>query len=330
MLAAIAALPLTAAAQAVWRLSNWVPPTHQVSTDILAAWGKAVGEATQGRVSVQIIPALGPPPAHFDLVKNGVADVALIGPTYTPGRFTLLRVAEMPFLSETSTASSIALATAQEKLFAPANEFDGVKLAGIWTHGPAHIFTVGKPVTALGDFRGLKIRTAGGLSDEVARLAGATPFFAPANQVYDVLSKGVADGVLFPAESVPGFRIESIVKQATLVPGGIYQLPHALIVNKAKWDALSPADRAAVDRLNGMALTRMASAVWDRINDEGIATMRKVGVQFRTADAAMLADMRGRYAGLLEAWYADAAKKNVDGPAAWKLISETVRASGKS
>lgn len=200
-----------------------------------------------------------------------------------------------------------------------------MKLAGIWTHGPAHIFSIKAPINSVADLKGLKIRTAGGIADDVMKLAGAAPFFAPANTTYDVLSKGVADGILFPAESVPSFRLETIVKYGTLVKGGIYQLVHALIVNQAKWDALSPADKTAVDRVSGEALTVLASTVWDRLNAAGIDTMKKAGIQLHDASPEMMKDLHARYAGLLDAWYADAAKKGVDGKAAWSYIQDTIR-----
>jgi TRAP-type C4-dicarboxylate transport system substrate-binding protein len=323
--AILALVSADASAQTVWRLSNWIPPTHPVAVQILEAWGQSVDAATQGRVKVQLLPALGAPQAHFDLVRNGVADVALIGPSYTPARFALVRVAELPFMSNTSRASSLALARAQAKFFDKADEFKGVKLAAIWTHGPAHIFTLHKPIVSVADLNGLKIRTAGGISDQVAKLAGAVPFFAPVGQTYDVLSKGVADGILFPAESVPGFRLETIVRHATHIDGGIYQLAHALIINSEKWNALSSADRAAIDRLNGEALTQLASGVWDRLNTEGIATMKKAGISFHEASPAMITDLRQRYAGLLEEWYRESAAKGVDGPAVWQFVQATVQ-----
>lgn len=314
-----------ASAESIWRFSNWVPPTHPITLNIFQVWAKQVEAATEGRIKVQFVSALGAPQAHFDLVRNGVADVALIGPSYTPARFSLVRAAELPFLSDSSKASSLALSRTQEKFFAKANEFQDVKLAGIWTHGPAHIFSIKAPINSVADLKGLKIRTAGGIADDVMKLAGAAPFFAPANTTYDVLSKGVADGILFPAESVPSFRLETIVKYGTLVKGGIYQLVHALIVNQAKWDALSPADKTAVDRVSGEALTVLASTVWDRLNAAGIDTMKKAGIQLHDASPEMMKDLHARYAGLLDAWYADAAKKGVDGKAAWSYIQDTIR-----
>src|SRR5688572_14535856 len=83
-------------AQTTWRFSNWVPPTHPLSTEVFFKWGKMVEEATQGRVKVQFIPALGAPPSHFDLVKDGVADVAMSVNSYTADRFVLSDGVELP------------------------------------------------------------------------------------------------------------------------------------------------------------------------------------------------------------------------------------------
>lgn len=323
--AAVSFVANGAQAETVWRLSNWVPPTHAVVTDIFQVWAKKVEAATQGRVKVQLIPALGAPPAHFDLVANGVADVALIGPSYTPTRFPLVRIAEQPFISNTSLASSMAIARVQERYFAKANEFAGVKLAGIWTHGPAHLFTISKPLLKIAEFEGVKIRTAGGISDKVVKLAGATPFFAPVNQTYDVLSKGVADGIVFPAEGILSFRLDGIVKYGTLIEGGIYQLTHALIVNPKKYDGLSDTDRAALDKINGEALTRMSAAVWDRINGTGVDRMKAKGIKINQASPELMAALHKRYDELREEWLKDAAKKGVDGKAAWELVRATVK-----
>jgi TRAP-type C4-dicarboxylate transport system substrate-binding protein len=328
ILAATAATALLAAgaasAQTVWRFSNWIPPTHPVNIRIQEAFGKDIERVTEGRVKVQVIPALGPPTAHFDLVRNGVADMALVVPAYTPQRFQLTRVAEFPFISTSSAASSLAAYRAHAQHFAKVNEFAGVKLASVWTHGPAHLFTVSKPITSMADLKGMKIRTAGGTSDEAVQLAGATTFFAPASATYDVLSKGVADGIAFPHESVPGFRLETILRHALVFPTGLYQTTHSITINQAKFDALSAKDKAAVEALLGEPLTVKAAAVWDDLNNAGVETMKKAGITFKDAPESMVNELRGRYAGMLEEWYGMAAKKNVDGPAAYALVRKTV------
>ena len=44
---------------------------------------------------------LGAPPAQAELVKKGVADVALVVPTYTPGLFPMSSVVEIPAMAPT-------------------------------------------------------------------------------------------------------------------------------------------------------------------------------------------------------------------------------------
>jgi TRAP-type C4-dicarboxylate transport system substrate-binding protein len=78
MLTAVAALGLATAASAetTLRVSNWLPPSHPIVKDILAPWGEQVAKATDGRVKVEIMAApIGKPPAQFDLIRSGAADV---------------------------------------------------------------------------------------------------------------------------------------------------------------------------------------------------------------------------------------------------------------
>ena len=309
------------AQQAVWRFSLWIPPTHTLKVDLFENyWAKGIEAATQGRVKVEFIPALGAPQAHFDLVKNGVADATIFIPSYVPARFKLTEMMELPFTSDNSIAPSVAGFRVYEKHFKQAGEFNGVKLAGLWVHGPAHIYGIKSAVAKADDFRGLKVRVNGGMSADVVKMMGGIPFFSPANQVYDVLSKGIADALLFPAESVPSFRVDNIIRFATMVPGGIYHSTQTIIVNQAKWDALSAADKAAADKFQNEALVTMAGKTWDKIDAEGNEIMKKGGVKFSTADAAFMADMRSRFASITEDWYTEAAKRKVDGKAALKMF----------
>ena len=137
-LSALMAIPDPASAQTVIRFSNWVPPTHPVSTDVIGKWAENVKEATDGRVEIEVISPLGNPPSHIDLVQNGVADAGFIVHGYTPDRFKLTEGAELPFLSNDSRSASIAYWKTYEKFFADAGEYDGVELMGLWVHGPAH------------------------------------------------------------------------------------------------------------------------------------------------------------------------------------------------
>jgi TRAP-type C4-dicarboxylate transport system substrate-binding protein len=307
------------------RFSVWIPMTHPVHTDIYVPWAKEVEQATEGRVKIEFVSALGAPPAHFDLVKNGVADVAMPVHDYTPNRFTLTKLFELPFISDNSIAPSLAAWHTQQKFFAKANEHAGVHLLSLWTHGPADIYMATNPVTKLADIKNKKIRVAGGMSDIVAKELGATPFFAPASGAYDALSKGVADGILFPAESVPSFKLDKIIRYGTMVPGGLYESSHYMIMNEAKYKSLSKKDQAAIDKVSGEALAKLAGTVWDKINTRGTEIMKASGVQIVTADAAFMADLHKLLDPIEGEWIKEAAKKGVDGKAALAYFKSEIK-----
>lgn len=330
LLTLFAALSTGAAqAQTVWRFSNWLPPTHPVSEHVIKVWAKQVEDATQGRVKVDVISPLGAPPAHLDLVKNGVADVACITTAYTAGRFTLLRGLELPFMSNQNSAMSIAAQRTYDRFFRKANEFEGLKFGGLAVVGPYQIYTTKKAIATIDDFKGQKIREAGGLTKDVVETLGATPFFAPAPQTYEVLSKGVGDGVLFPPESIPGFKVTSVVRHGVHVPGGFNQAAFALIINEAKWKALPPNDQAAIEKLLGEHYARLWGELWDRTNAEAIDQMTKAGIQLRDASPQLLGEVRRRFAPFEANWLADAAKKGVDGKAALDFYRAEIRSLEK-
>jgi TRAP-type C4-dicarboxylate transport system substrate-binding protein len=314
-----------ASAQTVWRFSNWVPPTHPLSTGVFFEWGKKVEAATKGRVKIQFVSALGNPPSHFDLVKDGVADVAMSVNSYTANRFVLSEGVELPFLAPNAMASCIAYWRTYEKFFKQADEYKGVHLLGIWTHGPGYIFTRDKKVSTIADMNGLKMRVPGGIVNDIAKKLGTVPVFAPASQAYDVLSKGVADGIFFPTESIYNFKIGPVIKQGLEVPNGLYRVAHYMVVNQAKWDALSAEDKKAIDSVSGEAMARLAGAMWDKADADGKQALMKAGTEFRVADAAFMKGLHEKLDVVRKDWVAKAKAKGVDGEAALAYYLEQVK-----
>src|SRR5205823_14834935 len=98
------------------------------------------------------------------------------------------------------------------KHFHKVGEYKGVKLLGVFTHGPGQMFTK-RPVKSIADVQGLKIRTGGGIAEQVAKALGASAFVKPAPESYELLSSGVADGVFFPLESIISFKLDTVLEQ---------------------------------------------------------------------------------------------------------------------
>lgn len=318
-----------ASAATVWRFSRWVPPTHPLNKEVFEVWAKKVEEATHGDVKIQFVSALGNPPSHFDLVKDGVADVGMSTNSYTANRFVLSQGLELPFLAPNAMSACIAYWKTYEKYFKKADEYKGVHLLGIWLHGPGHIFTREKKISTLKDLDHLKMRVPGGVVNEIAKRLDTVPVFAPASQAYNVLSKGVADGIFFPTESIYNFKLGPVIKQGLEVPGGLYRLAMYIVVNQAKWDALPEKDRKAIDSVSGMVIAKLAGAMWDKADAGGKAGLLKLGTKFHVADAAMIKSLHAKLDPMTAEWIAKAKKKGVDGKAALNYFEEQVKAASK-
>src|SRR3954471_6800550 len=220
-IAAIAGLAfaLPARAQAPLTYSSWVPPTHHL-TVWQANWAAQVEKATGGRVKFQSFPKTpAAPPGTFDAVREGLVDLSYVTASYTPARHLLPLMAELPGMADTAEVNSVAYSRIHWKDFHKVGEYKGVKLLAVWTHGPGQMFTK-KPVGGINDVRSLKIRTGGGIAEAVANAIGASAFVKPAPESYELLNAGVADGVFFPFESIVSFKLESVIGQATVFPGG--------------------------------------------------------------------------------------------------------------
>jgi TRAP-type C4-dicarboxylate transport system substrate-binding protein len=314
-LAALASFaPSAAQAQTPLTFSTWVPPQHHISV-WQANWAAEVEKATGGRVKYQALPkAPSAPPGTFDAVRDGLVDMSYVTASYTPARHILPMMAELPGAGDTSVANSIAYSRMHWKHFHKVGEYNGVKLLGVFTHGPGQMFTK-KPLKTLADFKGLKIRSGGGASELVVTALGGTPFFKPAGESYELLKSGVADGIFFPVESIVSFKLETVLAQATLFPGGIYSSSFGFFMNQDKWNKLSKQDQAILDKFSGEYVARSAGRSWDTADDKGMEAMKKSEIKIVKADPALIKEVRTLSAPIEEDWIKKASAKGVNAKA---------------
>jgi TRAP-type C4-dicarboxylate transport system substrate-binding protein len=310
----------TASAQTVLTMSSWVGPNHPLTRDVLGGWAAAVEKATNGRVKLQML-AKHPvaPQGTFDGVRDGVMDVSYVTASYTPARHPLPLLAELPGSGNTAEINSVAFSRIHWKHLHRAGEYKGVKLLGVFTHGPGQMFLVKKPVNAIADIAGMKIRSGGGISEASAKALGASPLVKPAPESYEILASGVADGTFFPAESIRSFNLDKVVKHATIFPGGFYSSAFGFFMNEEKWNKLSKQDQDAINSVSGEALARLAGQAWDAADKGGMEALRAAGVNIQQASPAFIAEVRSRTEPLANNWIQAANAKGLDGA---KVLAE--------
>jgi TRAP-type C4-dicarboxylate transport system substrate-binding protein len=305
--ATLAALP--AQAQTTLTFSSWVPPTHHL-TVWQQNWAKEVEKATSGRVKFQELPkAPAAPPGTFDAVRDGLVDLSYVTASYTPARHILPLLAELPGAGDTAEVNSVAFSRIHWKHFQKYGEYKGVKLLAVWTHGPGQMFTK-KQVNTLDDFKNLKIRTGGGISAEVISALGGSPFFKPAPESYELLNSGVADGVFFPLESIVSFKLDKVIGQGTIFPGGLYSSAFGFFMNEAKWGKIGKQDQAIIEKYAGEFAARSNGQSWDKADQIGLNALKAAGARVVTAPAGMQEEARKRSQPIIDDWIKKAQDKH--------------------
>jgi len=177
--AAVIALAAAAQAQAqevVLKVHHIWPTVAMGHQRVVVPWCEAIAKDSNNRMRCQILPAMtggGTPAQLVDRVKDGVDDMVLTLPGYTPGRFPIMEALELPFMTNTAESASAAAWDYYSKY--ATKEFTGTKILATRVHDEGFVSTSNKPIRTMEDFRGLKIRAASRQSTKSARQTGCHP-----------------------------------------------------------------------------------------------------------------------------------------------------------
>jgi TRAP-type C4-dicarboxylate transport system substrate-binding protein len=91
------------------KMSSWVPPAHPLNPSLIA-WAADIEKESGGSIKATLFPSeqLGKAFDHYDMARDGIADVAYVNPGYQPGRFPIIAAGELPFLIANAKGGSAA------------------------------------------------------------------------------------------------------------------------------------------------------------------------------------------------------------------------------
>jgi len=168
------------------------------------------------------------------------------------------------------------LANAYYKKFRP-KEFDDVHVLFLHGAAPGFVFAK-KAVKSMAEVKGLRIK-ANAENADIVRNLGASPVTMPVTETYDGLSRGLVDGCLFPLEALQGFKIGEVVKTVIEDYGMSYMTSQYAVMNKAKWNAISPADQKLIDKINDEYAEKFGK-MWVQLDSNAVAYSKAKGVTF--------------------------------------------------
>ncbi len=303
------------------RISSMWPPQHPL-TKTYAQWGKDIEKATAGRVTFAVFASstLSPPMQVYDNTVKGVVDVGATLLAYSPGRLPLSEVLQQP-LGYRNGYQASKLGNAYYKKFKP-KEFDDVKVMFLHGAAPGFIFTK-NPVKSTADIKGLRIKANAENADIVKNL-GASPVTMPVTETYDSLSRGVIDGCLFPIEALQGFKIGEVVKTVIENYGMSYMTSMYMIMNKAKWNAISPADQNAIEKINDEYNEKIAK-MWVEMDNNAKTFAKGKGVTFLTVSKEEEAATAQKMKPILDEYVKVTKSKGLPGDEALKFCQDFLK-----
>src|SRR6202022_3485522 len=182
------------------KISHWVPASHPLQK-ALEDWGAAVEKESGGTIKYKVYPAqqLGKAFDHYDMARDGIADVTYVNPGYQPGRFPIAASGQLPFVFSDGKKGTLALNEWYQK-YAP-TEMKDTKLCFAFIHDPGSLHGK-KKILVPGDLNGIKVRPAQSTIGEMVKMFGGTNVQASAPESRDAIERGVADEITFPWGSI--------------------------------------------------------------------------------------------------------------------------------
>jgi TRAP-type C4-dicarboxylate transport system substrate-binding protein len=319
--AALADLLVTplAAEPIVLKLNSPAPPWSYVNKEVLGPWAEAVTAASDGTLQVQTFygGTLGNFGNTYDRVVDQVVDVGFILFAFASGKFKQQDVAALPFETETSIASSIALWSIYEKGIT-AKEFDAVKPLGLWTFPNAAIHSR-EPIRTLDDFKGKKLIASNAIAAKMIPALGATPISFRPDEAYTAIQRGTTDGVLMPFTGMETFKVHEVTKyHLDVALGGDAAM---LFIGRQRYDALPAKAKEAIDRNSYLPLTRKLG---EKTQEQWEKSRNLVRDQVSTLGPVELAEWKKRLAPVTAEW----AQSVPDGAKVLEAFRAAVAAQG--
>lgn len=224
------------------KLGTYFANSSLLWTIITEPWMKRVTELTDGQVQFDVYPAeqLGKAHDMLQLTRDGVMDIGVFPSVYFPDNMPFSNMfSGLPNLSETSGQGTLALRDTMEQnpmILETDYLKNGIRPMLVQVSPTYELWTTGKEIRVPGDLKGLKVRTPGGIANEVYEDMGVVPVAVPHPETYEALDKGVIDAVSYYSAAVMSSGTDEILKF------GIYphigSVIHGVNINEKVWQSL--------------------------------------------------------------------------------------------
>jgi tripartite ATP-independent transporter DctP family solute receptor len=285
-------------------------PAESPTARRMAEMAEAIERDTQGAFRLEVHPEsrLGPDPQMFADVQSGRLAFFVSGAGLS-GIAPSTALPLLPFAFKDSAAVFAALDGVLGGLIRDELRASGLHTLAFMQNGFHHITTSTRPIHAVADFAGLRIRSPGGaVTADFWQTVGAEAGMVPFGDMYAALKAKQFDGQTDPLGVVQALRLYEVQTYLSLT--GHWWSGFTLLAHRATWEAL-PGDirQIVADNATRCALAQRAEI--EAFNIAGESALAAAGMIVNRANTASL---RGRLGDFYARW-----KTKFD-PAAWRAF----------
>jgi tripartite ATP-independent transporter DctP family solute receptor len=294
VLAAALACALAAAAPAVhaqqkqvWKASD-VHPLGYPTVEAVMRMGKKLEAQTNGRISVQMYPAmqLGGEKEMIEQAQVGALQIVRISVGAMGPVVDELNVFNLPFIfrDEAHMRKVIDGPIGQELLDRVSNAPESKLIVLGWMDAGTRNVYANKPVTKPADLKGMKIRMMGNpIFVDTMNAMGGNGVAMGFNELYSALQTHVVDGAENNEPTVLAQNHYQVSKVYSLT--GHLIIPEIFVFSKKTWETLSREDQALLRKLSRECQLEQRQ-LWDEMTAQATGKLKAAGVQFVAADKA--------------------------------------------
>lgn len=231
------------------KFSIFSPDREVTYQTVFKPFAEAVNKESGGAVEIELFPngALGRSPLQqAQMVLDGVADIAWVIASYTPGRFQENEVFELPGVFRDLKEATIVFTRLVNS--GKVKGYDDFYPIGLFGTAPYSLHAR-TPINSIADIRGKKIRVSGAIESETLKALGAVPLGMPVTEVPEAISRGTIDGTTSHPAPLVDFGISRVTSAHYFTRLGV--VPLAVLMNRKKFDSLPKAAQDAIRKYSG-------------------------------------------------------------------------------
>ena len=306
VIAALAAAPAVARAAdpTILKFGFPSPATSDLNTRGITPWINEVENAAGGTIKIELYAGstLGAFSNIYERTLDNVAQISFGAFGTIVGPFPRTQVSNLPFLSDNTEQSSVALWRLYDKgLLDP--EYNKVKVLGLFFTFPGLEMNTNKPIATMDDVKGLRLAVPSRTVGDIAVQLGASPNFLTPPDFYLGVRHGLVDGVVVGWPAIKTFKLVEVTKYHLELPLG--EAPAFVFMNLAAFAALPSEAKAAIDKFSGETLShRMGTVNESAAEDEAKQVAAEPGQSVTTLSAEQTGLWKARVQPIADAWAA--------------------------